>query len=72
MFPASFLQDAEDPEGESRPDRDTFRHIPGVYQIGLVYARSWWLSGTSAGISMPKNFESYACQVGVGISSTRA
>ncbi len=41
MFPASFLQEAEDPEAESRPDRDAFRYILGVYQIGLVYARSW-------------------------------
>ncbi len=29
----------------------------GVYQMGDVYARSWWLSGTSFGISMPKKFE---------------
>ena len=44
----------------------------GVYQIGEVYARSWWLNGTSASILLPKNAMSYACQVGVGISITRA
>jgi len=27
----------------------------GVYRIGEVYARSWWLAGTFAVIFVPKN-----------------
>jgi hypothetical protein len=29
--------------------RDLQKFQPGVYQIGVVYARSWMLAGTSVG-----------------------
>jgi len=51
--------------GGSDPLMDA--HPPGVYQIGLVYARSCTSMIVPSGISMSKNFASYAVQRGVGI-----
>jgi hypothetical protein len=39
--------------------------------MGVVYARSWMLDGTSVGSFTPKILASYVVQRGVGISSTR-
>ena len=44
----------------------------GVYQIGLVYARSWPINLASSGISAPRRTLSYNTQRGVGISRIRA
>ena len=43
----------------------------GVYQIGLVYARSWTVIGMLSGIFTLKNLASWAVQRGLGISITR-
>jgi len=40
---------------EELPDRV---HWSGVYQMGVVYARSWMLAGTSVGSFTPKTFAS--------------
>src|SRR5262245_21947741 len=37
----------------------------GLYQMGVVYARSWMVAGTSVGSGTPKNFASYVVQRGV-------
>jgi hypothetical protein len=44
----------------------------GVYQIGLVYARSWVDTGAPFGIGTPNRNASIVVQRGVGISITRA
>ena len=56
---------------ETTVDRGADTGSYGEYQIGEVYARSCVVRGTSGGISIPKNFASYAVQRGVGISITR-
>ena len=48
-----------------------FHDLPGVYQMGDVYARSVIVIGTSDGSLIRKYFASYAVQRGVGISMTR-
>ena len=47
-------------------------YMPGVYQIGLVYARSCVDVGAPSGIGIPNRNASYVDQRGVGISLTRA
>ncbi len=46
--------------------------LPGVYQIGLVYARSCVDVGAPSGNGIPKRNASYVDHLGVGISITRA
>jgi hypothetical protein len=43
----------------------------GEYQIGDVYARSWWTNSIPSGSFAPSRTLSYNTQRGVGISSTR-
>ena len=42
----------------------------GLYQIGDVYALSWWDLGINLGNLLPKTTLSYVVQRGVGISIT--
>ncbi len=49
----------------------TSLYVPGVYQIGLVYALSCVDVGAPSGMGMPKRNASYVVHRGVGISITR-
>jgi hypothetical protein len=52
--------------------QSSFLYMPGLYQIGLVYARSWVDVGAPSGIGIPNRNASYVDHLGVGISITRA